>query len=325
MQGKLFLVLIILFSCRFERSPQKEIKVFEAELFLRLVSTYKAKIVNQEYINFQNPITKPPFTAQSLIEFETIGDNGNARGIFCLVYRIPSAKGEGGRLKMTENPCGEKEEGPALRLGGIKDLYLELSATPKDSIRKGEKIRPFHLALAFEKSKKKYLLEIPLLNLSREEIYLKGSKNLRTTSVSSARFSNGLSSSYAPGVIFFPIIEEKRISHKVEMIGEISDNYPNGSSKYCHKVNEKCQSENEFSCERCRYGWFEVVPTKCPLAGDKFCGVDRCGEKGHPACFRGLKFERGLGFSGCNPENKSAFCQKGLTLVCDTKGVLICD
>jgi hypothetical protein len=109
------------------------------------------------------------------------------------------------------------------------------------------------------------------------------------------------------------------------MIGEASDNYLDGTSKNCHKVNEKCESEEEFSCDQCRYGWYEVVPTKCALSGDKFCGIDKCGEKGFPACFRGYKFDKRQIFSGCTPENNSAFCQKGLSVICDSKGVLICD
>lgn len=326
MQTKLFLFLLFFLSCKFEQSPQKEIKLFEAKLFLSLTTTYRAKILNPEYLNSKDPITRPFFTAQPMIEFEAIGDNGNSKKIFCLIYRIPSSKGDGGWLKLSESPCGIKNnERSQLKISGIKELFLGLSSNFMDSVIKGKKNKPFHLELIFKKNSNQYVLEIPLLNLSREEIFVKGSSKLRPSSVSNIRFSNGIRPSYAPGMIFFPLKGENRNGLEVTMIGKITDNYPDGSSKICHQVNKECETVGEFSCDQCQFGWFEVVPTNCSLAGNKYCGVDKCGEKGYPACFRGFKYGNNLNFSGCDPENNAGFCQNGLRTICDSKGILICD
>jgi hypothetical protein len=325
MPSKLFLLLLFFFSCQFEKSPKKEIALFESKLFLSLATTYRAKIINFEYINSKEPITRPFFTAQPIVEFEAIGDNGNSKKIFCLIYRVPSRKGDGGWLKLTDSACGIKNGQTQIKLPGVKELFLGLSSNFIDSPLKGKKIKPFHLELIFQKNSNQYVIEIPLLNLSKEEIFLKESKKLRPSSVSNIRFSNGIVPSYAQGMIFFPLLGENSNGLEVKMTGKTSDNYQDGSSKICHQVNKKCESVVEFSCDQCRYGWFEVVPTSCALTGDKYCGMDKCGEKGYPACFRGFKYGQNYNFSGCDPENNAGFCQSGLNTICDAKGVLICD
>ncbi|MFI5389858.1 MAG: hypothetical protein ACHQYQ_00745 [Bacteriovoracales bacterium] len=318
-----YIFFLFLISCQFEKSLEKEIKVFDAQLFLKLTPTYRAKIINEEFINSENPVSRPFFTAQPILEFDSLGNDGKSTKTFCLIYRIPTSKGFGGWIRLIENSCGKKEPEYITNISSINKLFILLSSNPV--IRGDEKTKPFTLTLKFEKDKKNYKIEIPLLNLSKEEIFLKDSKKLRPTSVSTLRFSNGILPTFVPGVIFFPLGNENQGGKKIQMIGEILDNYASGTSKICHRVNENCESVGDYLCDQCKFGWFETVPTKCSLTGDKFCGIDRCGEKGFPACFRGYKYGLNQTVWGCNPENKAAFCQKDLNLICDPQGILICD
>ncbi len=318
-----YIIFLFFISCHFEKSLEKEIKLFEGHLFLKLAPTYRTKIINEEFINSENPISRPFFTAQPILEFDSLGDDGKSIKTYCLIFRIPTSKGFGGWIRLIDNPCGKKGPEFITNLSGVNKLFIWISSS---SIQRGnEKIKPFTLTFIFEKDRKKYKIEIPLLNLSKEEIFLKDSKKIRPSSVSTLRFSNGILPTLVPGVIFFPLENENQGGKKTKMIGEIFDNYASGTSKICHRVNENCETVGDYLCDQCKFGWFETVPTKCSLTGDKFCGIDRCGEKGYPACFRGHKFGFKQTVSGCNPENKSAFCLKDLNLICDPQGILICD
>ncbi len=307
-------------SCRL-----KETQIFEGKVFLKLASTFRVKIINSEYLNSGNPINRPYFNIWPLMEFETIGDEGSSVKTYCLIYRIPTAKGLGGEIKLINSSCDGKNSSSKISLSEIKDLKVWLVPNSIDTKDSEGKIMAFTLTLIFQKGKEKNRMEFPLLNLSKDDFHGRDNYQIRKTSISTSRFSNGVDTTYVPGIIFLPFSGVNKNGIKVEMIGEISDNYPSGTSKLCHSVDEKCQTKSLFVCERCKFGWFEVVPTKCPLTGDKFCGVDRCGERGYPACFRGFKYAPSIPFLGCDPSTKAAFCQNGLRLICDTKGVLVCD
>jgi hypothetical protein len=103
---------------------------------------------------------------------------------------------------------------------------------------------------------------------------------------------------------------------KVGITGVIKEQIPkdrfiDGKTIRCHKVGDDCQSEGEYKCHLCRYGWFEVIRSNCKTKRDKYCGIDRCGQKGFPACVRGVNY-------------KSGFCGPGLVLSRDGDKNQVC-
>ena len=98
---------------------------------------------------------------------------------------------------------------------------------------------------------------------------------------------------------------------------------PGDSTQVCHIVDADCRDVEEYSCYRCRYGFFEVLDFRCPQGGSKYCGRDQCGEAGKPACLRGFSVNKVSG-SNCVDNWGAGFCQEGLRKVCDEKGRLMC-
>jgi hypothetical protein len=112
---------------------------------------------------------------------------------------------------------------------------------------------------------------------------------------------------------------------KRESMGTNPDlKYKDGEATFCHRMNENCQEVISNQCDRCAYGWYEVVDYSCPgVGGSKICGPSRCGERGEPACVRGL--QHGVPpFDICSEGSNAGFCQKGLETICDENKILIC-
>ena len=114
-----------------------------------------------------------------------------------------------------------------------------------------------------------------------------------------------------------------------ELIGNFADNYRDSSAKLCHQVDANCQNVVSYQCNTCAFGHYEVVDHHCPQGGSKFCGVNRCGEQGQPACVRGevaasRLLKEGEILNWCSQGSPAGFCQQGLETHCDGNGVLIC-
>jgi len=108
--------------------------------------------------------------------------------------------------------------------------------------------------------------------------------------------------------------------------GEFKKRYSDGEVTFCHQVNESCESVTPFTCQSCRYGWYEVVDHDCPLGGSKICGPSRCGQRGEPACPRGLDHikKKRSEIVVCEKGSTAGFCEEGLETHCDENQVLIC-
>lgn len=114
-----------------------------------------------------------------------------------------------------------------------------------------------------------------------------------------------------------------------ELIGNFTDNYRDSSAKLCHQVDANCQNVMSYQCNACAFGHYEVVDHHCAQGGSKFCGVNRCGEQGQPACVRGevaasRLLKEGEILNWCSQGSPAGFCQQGLETHCDGNGVLIC-
>lgn len=108
--------------------------------------------------------------------------------------------------------------------------------------------------------------------------------------------------------------------------GNYQKRYADGEALFCHRVNENCEDVEAFSCQSCRYGWYEVVDYSCPQGGSKICGPSRCGQRGEPACPRGLEHivQTRSKIVVCEKGSKAGFCEQGLETHCDENNVLIC-
>ena len=108
--------------------------------------------------------------------------------------------------------------------------------------------------------------------------------------------------------------EVKRESH-FDFLGSKFDRFSNNTSLICLNIDQKCNIVGENRCEQCRFGWFEVVNKNCPIRGNRYCGINHCGEKNEPACLRGLnKYD----------ENEEGICEGDLKPVYNADFILIC-
>lgn len=120
-----------------------------------------------------------------------------------------------------------------------------------------------------------------------------------------------------------------REQSEVQMLGLFNDNYRDSTAKRCHQVDSNCQNIMTHQCNSCAFGHYEVIDHHCPQGGSKFCGVNRCGEQGQPACVRGevaatRLLKEGQILNWCSQGSPAGFCQQGLETHCDGNGVLIC-
>ena len=201
----------------------------------------------------------------------------------CLFYKTPYKSG--GEIRLGDD-CSNAYSNPIL-FQGVKDFIV--------------RYKDFKTILEFGTVRNHHL----------EFFHFNVQKNLPFK-----RYDSPVNKSYRTGILLgWPL--------KIGKKGRAADNYKNGSARLCHGVNQDCQNELEYSCDRCRFGFFEVLDFKCPQGGSKYCGRDRCGEMGQPACLRGFRVN-GVVSSSCVDGWKAGFCQQGLRSVCDEKGVLVC-
>jgi hypothetical protein len=126
------------------------------------------------------------------------------------------------------------------------------------------------------------------------------------------------------GIRYWPLQNKALLTSTTPYLGTISDRFELNSAISCHLINDSCQDISPNTCEMCKYGWYEVAGSKCEVARNKYCGIERCGDKNQPACIRGrfyhlMKFE-----NGCTPDSSEVFCNEGLSIVCNGKGELVC-
>ena len=202
----------------------------------------------------------------------------------CLFYKTPFKKG--GAIRMGED-CSNAYSNELL-YSEVKNFQVDYGA--------------FQTVLTFETNKKERL-EFVHFNVQRD--------------LPSKRYDSPVNKSYRTGLLMggWPVAMGKR--------GSPEDNYRDGTARICHQVDQDCGSVVAYSCDRCRYGFFEVADFKCPQGGTKYCGRNRCGELGQPACLRGFQANSVQG-ARCEDDWNAGFCRHGLRRVCDTNGVLVC-
>lgn len=282
------LLLFFLFSC--VNSEKTFLKEENLENQMAEEWIYTTKI---EGLANEGKIIDKPVGLEQLVMKLTIPEmGGSGLKTHCVYYQVPY-KNLMGKIKIQEI----KNESPC-PINSSDELWAQIGEL--------ENFRPrlenFRLILEFDKSKKKSIWTIPLFNITGGLIHEK--------------YQAALEKKLYPGMSLLRTGEKGFGVSDNFYIGRLSDSFSNGQIKRCYQVNKDCEPVGEDLCERCRYGWFEVVDYTCPKGGSRFCGQNHCGEKNEPACPRGTKL--------AVQDDDLGICQNDLTPVRNSDHILIC-
>ena len=269
------------------------------------------KILNTGIINKQKPLLRPSFTWTLLLRLKFLQKEAVSYRYHCLYYRIPHKETKG-ILKVVEtlnecdHPMGKESYS---QLSEVEDLRL-FFYDEKKRLPDGKILKPFFLYMNFKYKKKEKWLDFQFFNINR--------------GMERKRFASSAVKRKYTGVMIWPVMNDslnwKERKSQIRFLGSFEDDYSKGESIICHRLDDNCNTIGEYLCDRCRYGFFEAVGSKCSHTNTKICGVNRCGRKGWPACPRGsVLYEK-----DCRNGSKSGFCGPDLQTYCDDKGVLVC-
>lgn len=283
-----FFLLLILFSFKAMASPvvwQK--RWWGAREIVDKHSFYKENEI----------ISTPSNSIQSLMgiiyfsdQFKVLKD--------CLLYEVPAPQEMGKLFVVTTSistPCEEmtsisKRESEVI----VRSLSFNIENSRLKILFSDEKFRSQEI-----------LFHFPVLKVQRE----------------ATLFQSSVQQKYGRSVLV--LSENSPVVEQPKSLGRLGDDWQSKKLVQCQKVSDECAKEIS-NCDRCRYGYFEVA-NGCPTGGPKFCGVDKCGMKGMPACRRGYLYQNGEQTKmDCRLDHSFAFCQKGLRLRCQGS-LAICD
>lgn len=232
-------------------------------------------------------LIQPPFTWRTLI---VIDKN------ICLFYRTPIAK-ESGVLRLvrsSQDLCNSEsfDQEVIAQLQDLRDLNLRLIDQQENILLSG----------LWAGDSFKWEVNFPMAKTQK--------KTLQPEKLMS-------SAAYEEDIL-------KVHRGVTESIGDWEQRYSDGDAHFCHRVSKDCEDSQAFDCEKCRFGWIEVVDHFCPQGGSKICGRNLCGQRGEPACPRGRSFLEENVDGPCFADSTAGFCEPGLTTSCDENDVLIC-
>lgn len=282
---KIILLILILFvGC----SPKGEESSFYLETNARWMAGTKIKWASEHYQE-DTRILKPQGSWQPILEIEFLDRSFN-KVSDCLFYRVPNDERRG-ELKIVANRsyvnCIDLigEEGYT-SLDGIINFGYE---TSKDLRAKS------HLVLKVDTERLKYQF-LNYENLHQEYKLLDSS----------------VDKSFLTGIQITSEVDYK--IHRSELkIGDI-----------CLDIDDDCNEKVKDQCDRCPYGNYHVIASKCKNKFRRYCGMDKCGRAGFPACIRGYVASKLDPNAFCINDSPVGFCQKGLRVVC-LNNQLICE
>ncbi len=299
------------------------------------ISSTEIVRANNLYINNTESIADPANTWQLLLQIRRLVDSSFAEIDQCVFYKIPDIHGGLGVLKVVNRAknrkCGESiYSDSSNKIDGVKSLKVFLVHEKKKTIA----AEPFILTIDMtylQKNKEtgkiaSKVMKFPLYNLTAHRFPTAYGKILQKESVAKI-YNSSVPQSLISGVQVLPLAKERgkkvyKFSRSIN--GLFTDRYSDRTAKRCHHVDKNCNTLEKYSCDRCRWGWFETVGSECSMGGTKFCGVDRCGEKGEPACLRGNYLGSVNKHIQCKDKSLYGHCQEGLQARCDGDGVLVC-
>ena len=304
---------LVLFFFLLFPNRRSEVENFEAKNYVAWISVLNFKILNLSYFNNNKVIERPVLTWQHLLRLELLDKDAISIKNHCIFYKIPY-KDKKGILKVVEIDeklkCKEGlNKASFTELNQVENLKLFFyGSKTRLEDEEGKILRALTLYFAFDYKGKKIWASFPFVNIKS------GMKRERYSSSAVKRRHLGLMIwPMRKGIVDF----KNRKSH-VDFLGTLDDDYPHGKSIICHMVDDRCNTVGQFSCHRCRYGWFEVAGSECPDTNIKLCGINRCGERNWPSC------PRGRGPKRCSDGSRAGLCLPELRTFCDENNILIC-
>ena len=301
--------------------------LFKSKVYLKFAQTFKVEIFNHKYVNSGNKIDRPVNTWQNLLRLDYFNENNEIKA-GCLVYKIPYLKGEYnymGHIRLYEInitlSCDNLEKGELItEIEDINSLRVYLSSSEKIQSKDKMELDPFNLMLLIKKRDELEELEekkiiFPLLNLSNKNIIYNNNSKVRKGSIIINKYSSSSKMHYIPGTtIRFASSNKSKLNKRQMFKGKLTDSYLDKTAIICQSP------KKEFDCDKCKYGWYQGISKDGII---RFCGEDLCGERGMPACPRGLTIIKNNGYE-CIENSKLGFCKDGLRTYCDENKVLVC-
>lgn len=304
MKWSIVVLILLIFGCS-KPTLQNDYLEFEARNYLAWFSTFKIDFLWKE----GKAIRGVPLTWVSLMRIEFMEEDAKSSRVHCLNYRLPHLKkGQTGTLKVVEISKNE-----LCQNSFFESSFSELARVEKFNFS----INNYTLSLniKMKSQKEEIALRFPLMNLESPEQFTK------------EKFANSATIRKNIGVSYWPLkdgtLQSKSKILEVKMQGEIDSSFPDHTTIKCQTIDDNCSLVGKSTCDRCRYGWFEVIDSRCSTRFSRYCGPNRCGEKGWPACLRGNEHFSTENEQVCFTGSKVGFCKKGLTTHCNS-GTLIC-
>lgn len=285
----LILSLIFLLSC--SESGLKSQSLAEVDWLLSSEWIYALKIEGPQYNNEE--ITRPPGVEQLVMSIILPDLGGLNSKHQCLYYTVKfKEKKSSFRIQEFKNvdKCPEISDNERENFVYIEDI---------DNLKLA--LKSYQILLNFKYNKKDSFIEIMLPNIEEGLLHNK--------------YESITSKSLKPGLKLLRLTEESFDFASNKNLGKLSDRFSLGTAIRCQQVDKNCESVGENRCEKCRYGWYEVVDFQCPSGGSKFCGQNHCGEKNEPACPRGTRVV---------PIEEAGLCQSDLEPVANFEKILVC-
>ena len=289
--------------------------IFKARLFLTLTSSVELFYLNERFWSLKKIISSPEGTWQYLLGYESWSKEDFKTSRFCLFFLIPNKKKNiTGKLKILEVSLGYDCQGKELTQGpwvlshvrSLKTIIQGPSQRPTQLIFEGYIKNP-------EDSRGQKIHWIfPLYNIAADDI---PSKILKTPH-RPKRYVSSRELTYQTGLKVMALerfihehIQDRRIFAKKD--------------KLCHQVDKDCKQTIPYQCDECPGGWYEIRGNRCPGGGNKYCGINRCGEKNKPACNGGSLLSIHEEKGPCLADSPIGICSEGFKVEC-LNNQLIC-
>jgi hypothetical protein len=266
------------------------------------------------YINTHSPLTRPSSAIINIMGLHIFDQNFN-KSKLCIFYKIPNkSKNSLGELRiiLVKSDCDNTfDKKPLAEIDKVQELLVHFNN--EDTIVDRKRFERSTLYFEIKRNEESKTLNFPLYNYSnKKDVYERYSPSFKNTLLKGMTLSaigQHLNSSMKK------VLENKKI------IGKYEDNYLSNNLNVCHSYDKNCQVKIEYKCNECQFGWFNAIPnSKCARVTTKFCGRNRCGEKGMPACIRGYEAAAKMGLeadNGCYEDSPAGYCNSGLKATCD--------
>jgi hypothetical protein len=303
---KWLLIFLLLTSC----TPQGGNVEFENTLLKHLPFTDQLSGLYPN-VNKDQEIKSPPNTWIRILQARIYDELGTAK-YHCLFYKIPGKEKGILRSVLSETECLENyQNGELVDWMGISDLKVWKPEFERKIFDKTLKTGRFYFTGRGPTGD--FFVEVPLFNMEIKRELKRHSSALKPLMLKGAFVSKKRS--------------PKAKVTKTELLGKFEDNYRDKSSVVCQEFSKDCKEVVSFKCDQCRFGWHSAIGiSTCGGQLIRFCGVNKCGQRGMPACPRGYESAKRMNLDNvmlCYDGSPMGYCEAGLKTVCDGK-VLVC-